>query len=125
MAPGWLHDGVTREAIEETVLAHSTESGTFAVRKQKGKISLCVVYKGKPTHHIISKDPEDGVFQVNKKKYGTPKSLNQVSRRHCNCAAKQSFFLLKKKIKKGGGVKENIYLGELQRKLYLRAYKMK
>ena len=79
MAPGWLHDGVTREALEEKVLAHNDESGTFAVRKTQGRISLCVIYKSKATHHIISKDPEDGVFQVNKKKYGSPKSLNQVS----------------------------------------------
>ena len=79
MAPGWLHDGLSREEMEEKVLAHSSEAGTFAVRKDKGRLSLCVMYKGKATHHIISKDPEDGVFQVNKRKYGTPKSLNQVS----------------------------------------------
>ena len=78
MGPPWLYDGLSREELEEKVTSFSTESGTFAVRKLKARISMCVVYKGKPTHHVISKDAETGTFEVNKKQFGSPKSLNQV-----------------------------------------------
>ena len=74
MGPPWLYDGLSREELEEKVTSFSTESGTFAVRKLKGRISMCVVYKGKPTHHVISKDAETGTFEVNKKQFGSPKS---------------------------------------------------
>jgi len=38
---------------------------------------LCVVFRGKPTHHLIAKTPE-GVYAINKKTYGGHKNVGAV-----------------------------------------------
>ena len=60
-------------------MAHSMEQGSFAVSKEGGKVRMCVIFKGKATHHLISKDPESGNFLVNKKAFGEANTLDKVS----------------------------------------------
>jgi hypothetical protein len=51
--------------------AAGMDDGQFCVRTKEGSsiLALCVVFKGKPTHHMIDKN-EDGVMTVNKKAFG-------------------------------------------------------
>jgi hypothetical protein len=57
------------------------EDGTFSVRaRAEGGFVLCVVYRGKPTHHHIALDDESGMLRVNGKSYGSNTAdLHQVS----------------------------------------------
>lgn len=53
-------------------MAAGMEDGVFGVRKREGdddSFGLCVVYKGKPTHHLIKPGP-DGILTVNNAAYG-------------------------------------------------------
>jgi len=57
------------------------DDGRFLVRSRDNKVGeyvLCVVYKGKPTHHLIAKNP-DGIYCINKKSYGEYTKVNRVS----------------------------------------------
>jgi hypothetical protein len=53
------------------VTAAGLNDGRFLCRsgKKPGDFVLCVVYKGKPTHHLMTKG-EDGNYIINKKSYG-------------------------------------------------------
>lgn len=43
-----------------------------------GEFILCVVYRGRPTHHLMTKG-DDGVFHINKKKFScSSTSLEEV-----------------------------------------------
>ena len=49
----WLHDKMTNPAAN-ALLKGSTTDGTFLVRKHAGDTyALSVIYKGKPTHHLL------------------------------------------------------------------------
>ena len=63
----WLCGDISREAAEELVVSGGATDGDFLVRtrKTKGQYVLCVVFKGKPTHHLIGTS-EDGVLLINK-----------------------------------------------------------
>ena len=76
--PPYVHMHISREEAEERVTAVGTDTGIFLIRTQSGKNTFCIMYKGKPTHHIIGKG-DDGFLTVNKKKYGEVKSLKEVS----------------------------------------------
>ena len=55
------------------------ENGKFCIRQladDDGEYVLCVVYKGKPTHHLIT---TNGGVKVNKKSYGGATTLEEVS----------------------------------------------
>eukprot|EP00039_Didymoeca_costata_P018413 m.333341 g.333341 ORF g.333341 m.333341 type:complete len:394 (-) comp17127_c0_seq1:92-1273(-) len=70
MAPSWLHSKLSREDTEALISEAGQDDGRFLVRtRKKDEYVLCVVYKGKPTHHLIVKG-EDGIFLINKKTYG-------------------------------------------------------
>lgn len=50
------------------------------VRSREGKPGeyvLCVVYKGKCTHHLIAKN-DDGFYAINKKTFGDYTKVNRV-----------------------------------------------
>ena len=60
-------------------------AGRFLVRKtgakqqEDGKMFiLSVCYKGKPTHHMITKDDQTGGLKINNKAYGTTKTIKAV-----------------------------------------------
>lgn len=58
-----------------------TNDGTYLVRVRPGhpgEYVLCVVYKGKPTHHLIMQS-ESGTFFINKKAFGQNKTVEAVS----------------------------------------------
>ena len=52
--------------------------GQFLIRQHQdpGVYALAVTYKGKPTHHKVSK--VDGVFAINNKKYGQFATLDEL-----------------------------------------------
>ena len=59
------------------------DEGRFLVRtrdNKPGEYVLCVVYKGKPTHHLIAKN-EAGIYAINKKTFGEYNKVNRVSHR--------------------------------------------
>jgi len=71
--PEWLHNEITREEAEGIVKENGQIDGQFLVRKREGhpgQFVLCVVYKSKPTHHLIAKN-DDGNYCINKRVYGT------------------------------------------------------
>lgn len=74
----WLHGIITREIAEERVTAAGLDSGRFLVRTREkpGEYVLCVVYKGKATHHLIK--VEDGVCKINKKSYNDPATVQEL-----------------------------------------------
>ena len=69
--PPWLHGTITRDEADALIRAQGMDNGRFLVRTHniKDKFALCVVYRGKPTHHLIEKN-SNGYFCVNKKQYG-------------------------------------------------------
>lgn len=74
----YVHKNIPRDEAEQRVQAVSSDDGTFLLRKDKGKQTLVVMYKGKPTHHLIEKD-DDGNLTVNKKKYGEFTTVKKVN----------------------------------------------
>lgn len=73
MAPSWKLGEVSREAAEDVVNSvQPPQDGTFAIRERGIGHVLCVVYRGRPTHHLIEK--VDGQFSINKKTYGNTAS---------------------------------------------------
>ena len=61
---------------------HKVVDGSFLVRDRArfpGEYVLAVVYKGKPTHHLINKQEGDDSFTVNKRSYGHASTLVEVS----------------------------------------------
>lgn len=77
MAPGWLQGVITRENAESMVKPF--EDGKFVVRKHTnaGQFVLCVVYKGKPTHHLMTTDDDDNIL-INKKKYKETSDIEEL-----------------------------------------------
>lgn len=62
------------------------ENGQFFIYQREGKdideeVALCVVYKGKGTHHLLQH--VDGNWIINKKSFGTFDTLEKV-REHCH-----------------------------------------
>ena len=69
--PIWLHGDLSKEEASEIITKAGLDNGRYLVRSRAGKKTefvLGVVYKGKPTHHLISK--VDGNYLINKKSYG-------------------------------------------------------
>jgi hypothetical protein len=67
--------------LVELITSAGLEDGRFLVRTRSdkpGEYVLCVVYKGKATHHLIAKNG-DGFYCVNKKAYGEYTKVNRVS----------------------------------------------
>lgn len=58
MAPQWLHPVIEQAEAEVLVSKGGLADGKFLIRKygqKKDEYALCVVYRGKPTHHLIKK----------------------------------------------------------------------
>eukprot|EP00040_Diaphanoeca_grandis_P034769 m.217014 g.217014 ORF g.217014 m.217014 type:complete len:1119 (-) comp33224_c0_seq1:61-3417(-) len=74
----WLHKDIPRERAAELVMEVGKD-GTFLVRSRDGTgdYAMCVVYKGKPTHHMVTPN-DDGVMMVNKKTFGNTGGLAQL-----------------------------------------------
>jgi len=67
----WLHGDISKEEASEIITKAGLDNGRYLVRSRAGKKTefvLSVVYKEKPTHHLISK--VDGNYLINKKSYG-------------------------------------------------------
>lgn len=80
MAPTYLFGDLSRVDAEAEVEKAGLEDGNFMVRSRaagKPGYVLCVVYKGKPTHHLMVPN-EEGLITVNKKTYGGAKTLEQI-----------------------------------------------
>jgi hypothetical protein len=78
-SPAWLHGPISKEEADELLLAHSKEDGTYLVRSREGKKTefvLGVIFKGKPTHHLIKKD--EGMYKINNKAYGEHSKVSQL-----------------------------------------------
>jgi hypothetical protein len=69
----WLFGPLTKEAANSLVTANQGgEDGSFMVRARNGQedqFVLCVVFRGKPTHHLMAQT-ETGAYTINKKSYG-------------------------------------------------------
>eukprot|EP00039_Didymoeca_costata_P018674 m.334494 g.334494 ORF g.334494 m.334494 type:complete len:517 (+) comp17366_c0_seq1:136-1686(+) len=79
--PKWLHGELSQQEANDLVTQAGLDDGRFLVRSRagkKGQYVLCVVYKGKPTHHLILKDEEDGLYRINKKSYGDFTKLKEL-----------------------------------------------
>lgn len=72
----WRFGPITKEKAESLLLGKP--DGTFLVREQKKnrQYVLGVIHRGKPTHHLISK--EGSRFLVNKKSFGEMTDLKTV-----------------------------------------------
>jgi len=77
---GFMAGPISREEAEAAVAVGGLADGNFVVRSRVNKPDeyvLCVVYKGKATHHLMGKN-EDGNFVVNKKPYGAHKTVEAL-----------------------------------------------
>lgn len=69
-----MGEATTREHAEEIV---GTDDGNFIVREKGSDVSiLCVVYKGKPTHHQLK--IIDGFMTINKKPFGGATTVEEI-----------------------------------------------
>jgi hypothetical protein len=70
-----------KEDASELVIGAGSGDGTYLVydHESKGQV-LCVVYKGKPTFHLISPD-EDGKMLINKKPSVAPPPTSSAMQR--------------------------------------------
>ena len=76
----WLAGPITRAEAEEAVGIGGLNDGNYVVRSRAGKPNeyvLCVVYKGKPTHHLIAPNDSQQLC-VNKKPYGGHSSIESL-----------------------------------------------
>ncbi len=75
----YVHKGINREQAEALLSDAGLDDGRFLCRfgTRPGEFVLCVVYKGRPTHHLMKKG-EDGIFLINKKSYGAFKKPAQL-----------------------------------------------
>jgi hypothetical protein len=63
------------------ILSDGNEDGKFMVRLRSGSQTdfvLTVVYRGKPTHHLVLLGG-DGLYTINRKAYGQHNAIDQVS----------------------------------------------
>ena len=70
------------DSITEKVTTAGLDNGRFLVRTRDGKhgeFVICVVYKGKPTHHLAAPD-DSGQIMVNKKGYGCSDIVSLVKK---------------------------------------------
>lgn len=70
--PTWLHGDVSREESAKMVVDAANGDGTFLVRQTEEspeKYYLCVLFKNKPTHHLIQRN-HDGFYVINNKDFG-------------------------------------------------------
>jgi hypothetical protein len=59
----WLHEVISNDSASSMLSGRA--DGHFLIRKHKpGKFVVSVVYKGNPTHHLISE--VDGMWKINK-----------------------------------------------------------
>lgn len=79
MAPAWLYKNITRDETENLITEAGLDDGRFLVRTREGKPGyvLCVVFKGKPTHHLITANDE-GHLTVNKKTFGGHTKISKL-----------------------------------------------
>lgn len=66
--------------LEKVTEAGLETDGTFLVRTRDGKpgeFVMCVVYKGKPTHHLVTPNAE-GLLTVNKRTFADAKKITEV-----------------------------------------------
>lgn len=76
--PSWLHGSLSKEEATEVMNKAGCEPNQFFLRTREGKKDeyvVCVVYKGKPTHHLMAKNPDTGIFMINKKSFGDFKTM--------------------------------------------------
>lgn len=79
--PYLWNDFITREDSEAKIAG--ANDGTFLIRKRKekeGQYIMALVYKGKPTHHLMQE--VDGNWTVNNKAYGNNTTIGAVSSAH-------------------------------------------
>ena len=66
----FLHEGIKKAEAEELLTALGLDDGNFLIRGSAEKRVMSVVYKGKPTHHLVVTDPDaGGNFVINKKPF--------------------------------------------------------
>jgi hypothetical protein len=79
-APIWLHGPISKLASEEILAKDGkTTNGRFLVRQHgdTNNMVLSLVYRNKPTQHLIAKDG-DGYLTVNKKRYGDHTDIHSL-----------------------------------------------
>lgn len=73
----WLHDTMSKEDANELITNAGLDDGRFFVRRRGSDFPddyvMCVVYRGRPTHHLIQQD--GGVLNINKKPLGNCTTL--------------------------------------------------
>eukprot|EP00054_Salpingoeca_dolichothecata_P030073 m.241623 g.241623 ORF g.241623 m.241623 type:complete len:790 (+) comp26590_c1_seq1:61-2430(+) len=81
MAPAYLTSApITKDKAEEHLRDGGLENGKFLVRpraNQAGEYILSVVFKGRPTHHLV-KPGDSGSMVINGKAYGSPADLEEL-----------------------------------------------
>ena len=74
----WLYGQLSRDDAEAMMRDRGMQLGDFIIREgQPGVNALCVVYKGRATHHKLAKNA-DGMYEVNGKCYGNTSSLKAL-----------------------------------------------
>lgn len=74
----WLHGELDRAIVDD--LVKDLPDGTYLVRKRPvpDEYVLCVVYKQRPSHHLIKKVENSDNFCINNKEYGQNKSVDEL-----------------------------------------------
>eukprot|EP00041_Stephanoeca_diplocostata_P026653 m.721990 g.721990 ORF g.721990 m.721990 type:complete len:1011 (-) comp23015_c0_seq1:482-3514(-) len=77
----WMHPAMSKVDASELAKKHSKGDGSYFLRPRSETISkeniLCVIYKGQPTHHLITKN-DDRFLVVNGKQYGEATTLQEL-----------------------------------------------
>eukprot|EP00049_Salpingoeca_infusionum_P006075 m.100957 g.100957 ORF g.100957 m.100957 type:complete len:554 (+) comp13187_c0_seq4:254-1915(+) len=76
MAPNWLYGEMTRPESEELMMAQGQADGDFFVRPRGDDYVLVLLFKGKPTSHLMSE--QGGTWLINKRKYGPASSMEEL-----------------------------------------------
>lgn len=74
----WKKGAITREVCEESLKPY--KNGKFCIRERPDSSDqwvLCVIYKDRPTHHLI-KTGDDGILSINNKTYGNATTLESL-----------------------------------------------
>ena len=77
--PTWLHGGIGKDTAEDLVNSDGGGDGTFLIwERSKTEYAMTVIYRGKPTHHLIKKDQATKEYMVGKTKFAGVKNLYKL-----------------------------------------------
>jgi hypothetical protein len=80
-SPGWIYNPMSKEDAEALLKKHDATNGHYLLRQHKPgskAFVMALIFKDRPTHHLMKQDESTKSWVVNNKSYGSFKTLKAV-----------------------------------------------